>query len=144
MSLHGNPKRIRSFDAENNIWLMLLILILNRFIIWKMDFYQFKKDGYQVFDFENGLSKKAVQYISNPLNYRTEEGLLFLYLGNKMFRMNEDKSIQLVELSEYGSIYLDRYSFRGKDLEYFISFYNNWKDREGSNPGAIHGSLRDH
>lgn len=48
--------------------------------------------------------------------------------------MNEDKSIQLVELSEYGSIYLDRYSFRGKDLEYFISFYNNWKDRAGSNP----------
>ncbi len=100
-----------------------------------MDFYRFKKkDGYQIFDFENGFSEKLYEYISNPLNYRTEEGLLFLYLGDKMFRMNEDKSIQLVELSEYGSIYLDRYSFRGKDLEYFISFYNNWKDRAGSNP----------
>jgi hypothetical protein len=93
-----------------------------------------KKDGYQIFDFENGLSEKLYEYISNSLNYRTEEGLLFLYLGENMFRMNEDKSIQLVELSEYGSIYLDRYSFRGKDLEYFISFYNRWKDGAGSNP----------
>ena len=48
--------------------------------------------------------------------------------------MNEDKSIHLVEIPEYGPIYLDRYSFRGKDLEYFISFYNRWKDLAGSNP----------
>lgn len=64
----------------------------------KHGFYPFKKDGYQLYDFENGLSEKLYDYISNPLNYRTEEGMLFLYLGEKMFRMNEDKSIQLVEI----------------------------------------------
>ena len=99
-----------------------------------MVFIRSKKDGYQLYDFENGLSEKLYDYISNPLNYRTEEGMLFLYLGEKMFRMNEDKSIQLVEIPEYGPIYLDRYSLRGKDLEYFISFYNRWKDLAGSNP----------
>ncbi|AQX84918.1 sel1 repeat family protein [Elizabethkingia bruuniana] len=123
------------FDADNDIWLITPHSEIKQIHYLEHGFLSVqKKEGYQLFDFENGLSEKLYEYISNPLNYSTEEGLLFLYLGENMFRMNEDKSIQQVEIPEYGSIYLDRYSFRGKDLEYFISFYNGWKDRSGSNP----------
>lgn len=98
-----------------------------------------KKDGYQLFNFDNGLSAEYYNYISNPLNYRAEEGLLFLYLGDHMLRIHEDKSIHPVEIPEYGSIYLDRFSFRGKDLDYFVSFYNRWKNQAGSNSERLMG-----
>ncbi|WP_275140588.1 tetratricopeptide repeat protein [Elizabethkingia meningoseptica] len=128
------PNGLGLYDADLDIWLIAPHSDIKQIHYLEHGFLTVqKKHGYQVFDFENGLSENSYDYISNPLNYRTEEGMLFLYLGDKMFRMNEDKSIHPVAISEYGSIYLDRYSFRGKDLEYFISFYNRWKDKAGDN-----------
>ncbi|MDE5450070.1 tetratricopeptide repeat protein, partial [Elizabethkingia meningoseptica] len=129
------PNGLGLYDADLDIWLIAPHSDIKQIHYLEHGFLTVqKKHGYQVFDFENGLSENSYDYISNPLNYRTEEGMLFLYLGDKMFRMNEDKSIHQVAISEYGSIYLDRYSFRGKDLEYFISFYNRWKDKAGHDP----------
>lgn len=126
-------KGLGLFDADHNIWLIAPQSEIKQIHYLDNGFLSVqKKQGYQLFDFKTGLSDESYDYISNPLNYRTEEGLLFLYIDDNMFRMNEDR-IRLVEVSEYGSIYLDRYSFRGKDLDYFISFYNRWKDRAGSN-----------
>ncbi len=128
------PNGLGLYDAGLDIWLIAPHSDIKQIHYLEHGFLTVqKKHGYQVFDFENGLSENSYDYISNPLNYRTEEGMLFLYMGDKMFRMNEDKSIQQVAISEYGSIFLDRYSFRGKDLEYFISFYNRWKESAGSN-----------
>ena len=122
------------FDADNNHWLITPQSEIKQIHYLDNGFLSVqKKESYQLFDFENGLSAESYDYISNPLNYRTEEGLLFLYQDENMLRMNEDKSIHPVEITEYGSIYLDRYSFRGKDLEYFVSFYNRWKNKAGSN-----------
>jgi hypothetical protein len=81
------------FDAENNIWLIAPHFDIKQIHYLENGFLSVqKKDGYQIFDFENGLSEKLYEYISNSLNYRTEEGLLFLYLGENMFRMNEIKA----------------------------------------------------
>ncbi|MDR4892096.1 MULTISPECIES: tetratricopeptide repeat protein [unclassified Chryseobacterium] len=122
------------FDAEHDIWLIAPQFEIKQIHYLENGFLSVQKNnGYQLYDFEKGLSAEKYEYISNPLNYRTEEGLLFLYKGESMLRMNEDKSIQQVETSGYGTIYLDRYSFRGKDLEHFISFYNRWKNQAGSN-----------
>lgn len=122
------------FDADNNHWLITPQSDIKQIHYLDNGFLSVqKKESYQLFDFENGLSAESYDYISNPLNYRTEEGLLFLYQDENMLRMNEDKSIHPVEITEYGSIYLDRYSFRGKGLEYFVSFYNRWKNKAGSN-----------
>lgn len=122
------------FDADNERWLIAPQSEIKQIHYVENGFLSVQKnEGCQLFDFENGLSTELYDYISNPLNYRTEEGLLFLYQGENMFRMNEDKSIHRVEASGYGAIYLDRYSFRGKDLEYFISFYNRWKSQAGKN-----------
>ncbi|TZF98497.1 sel1 repeat family protein (plasmid) [Chryseobacterium panacisoli] len=122
------------FDADNEHWLIAPQSEIKQIHYVENGFLSVqKKEGSQLFDFEKGLSSQLYDYISNPLNYRTEEGLLFLYRGENMFRMNDDKSIHRVESSEYGAIYLDRYSFRGKDLEYFTSFYNRWKSQAGKN-----------
>ncbi|CAD0218456.1 tetratricopeptide repeat protein [Chryseobacterium sp. JV274] len=122
------------FDADNERWLIAPQSEIKQIHYVENGFLSVQKnEGCQLFDFENGLSTELYDYISNPLNYRTEEGLLFLYQGENMFRMNEDKSIHRVEASGYGAIYLDRYSFRGKDLEYFISFYKRWKSQAGKN-----------
>ncbi|MGE8535589.1 MAG: tetratricopeptide repeat protein [Chryseobacterium sp.] len=122
------------FDADNERWLIAPQSEIKQIHYVENGFLSVQKnEGCQLFDFENGLSTELYDYISNPLNYRTEEGLLFLYQRENMFRMNEDKSIHRVEASGYGAIYLDRYSFRGKDLEYFISFYNRWKSQAGKN-----------
>ncbi|MBB6330144.1 TPR repeat protein [Chryseobacterium sediminis] len=122
------------FDANNEHWLIVSQSDIKQIQYVENGFLSVQRnEGYQLFDFENGLSVQLYDYISNPLNYRTEEGLLFLYQGENMLRMNEDKSIHRVETSEYGTIYLDRYSFRGKDLEYFTSFYNRWKSKAGKN-----------
>ncbi|WP_139423159.1 tetratricopeptide repeat protein [Chryseobacterium mulctrae] len=122
------------FDADNENWLIAPQSEIKQIHYLQNGFLSVQKnEGYQLFDFENDLSAELYDYISNPLNYRTEEGLLFLYKGANMFRINEDRSIQIVEAAEYGPIYLDRYSFRGKDLEYFTSFYNLWKNQAGSN-----------
>ncbi|WBV60895.1 tetratricopeptide repeat protein [Chryseobacterium camelliae] len=122
------------FDADNTTWLIAPHTGIKQIRYLDNGFLSVqKKEGYQLLDFEKGLSAEIYDYISNPLNYRREEGLLFLYRGDNMFRMHEDKSIHPVEVPGYGSIYLDRFSFRGKDLEYFVSFYNRWKDRAGSN-----------
>ncbi|MCE3074423.1 tetratricopeptide repeat protein [Chryseobacterium gwangjuense] len=127
------PKGLGLFDADHHIWLIAPQSEIKQIRYLDNGFLSVqKKQSYQLFDFKTGLSDESYDYISNPLNYRTEEGLLFLYIGDNMFRMNKDR-IRLVEVSEYGSIYLDRYSFRGKDLDYFTSFYNRWKDRAGSN-----------
>ncbi|SMC37714.1 tetratricopeptide repeat protein [Chryseobacterium sp. YR221] len=122
------------FDADNESWLITPHSEIKKIHYLENGFLSVqKKEGYQLFDFENALSEKLYDYISNPLNYRADEGLLFLYQGEHMLRINEDRSIQVVEVADYGSIYLDRYSFRGKDLEYFNSFYTRWKDSVGSN-----------
>ena len=122
------------FDADNGSWLIAPQSEIKQIHYLDNGFLSVQKnERYQLFDFENGLSAQWYDYISNPLNYRTEEGLLFLYQDENMFRMNEDKNIHRVEASEYGAIYLDRYSFRGKDLEYFTSFYNRWKSQAGKN-----------
>ncbi|KAB1232374.1 tetratricopeptide repeat protein [Chryseobacterium viscerum] len=122
------------FDADNENWLIAPQSEIKQIHYLQNGFLSVQKnEGYQLFDFENDLSAELYDYISNPLNYRTEEGLLFLYKGVNMFRINEDRSIQMVETAEYGPIYLDRYSLRGKDLEYFTSFYNRWKNQAGSN-----------
>jgi len=122
------------FDADHNTWLIAPHTEIKQIRYLDNGFLSVqKKDGYHLFDFENGLSTELYDYISNPLNYRIEEGLLFLYQDENMLRINEDKSIQLVEMAEYGPIYLDRFSFRGKDLEYFTSFYNQWKKQAGNN-----------
>lgn len=122
------------FDADHDAWLIpsqseiiQIHYLQNGFLAIQ------KKDSYQLFDFEHGLSGESYDYISNPLNYRTDEGLLFLYQGNKMFSMHEDKSIHQLEVKGYGAIYLNRYSLRGKDLEYFNFFYNRWKEQAGNN-----------
>ncbi|KYH07353.1 hypothetical protein A1704_01380 [Chryseobacterium cucumeris] len=123
------------FDAGNGNWLITPQPEIKQIHYLENGFLSVQKnEGYQLFDFENGLSAQLYDYISNPLNYRTKEGLLFLYQGENMLRMHEDKSIHRVEASEYGAVYLDRYSFRGKDLEYFTSFYNRWKSQKGKNP----------
>ncbi|UTX49409.1 tetratricopeptide repeat protein [Chryseobacterium sp. MA9] len=122
------------FDADSESWLINPQSEIKQIHYVENGFLSIQKnEGYQLFDFENGLSAQLYDYISNPLNYRTEEGLLFLYQGEAMFRMHEDKNIHRVETSGYGAVYLDRYSFRGKDLEYFTSFYNRWKSRAGKN-----------
>lgn len=122
------------FDADNERWLIVPQSDIKQIHYVENGFLSVQRnEGYQLFDFENGLSVQLYDYISNPLNYRTEEGLLFLYQGENMLRMHEDKSIHRVETSEYGTIYLDRYSFQGKDLEYFTSFYNRWKSKAGKN-----------
>ena len=122
------------FDADNENWLIAPQSDIKQIYYLENGFLSVQKnETYQLFDFENGLSSQLYDYISNPLNYRVEEGLLFLYQGENMLRMNEDKSIHRVEVSEYGAIYLDRFSFRGKDLEYFASFYNRWKSQAGKN-----------
>lgn len=122
------------FDADSESWLITPQSEIKQIHYVENGFLSIRKnEGYQLFDFENGLSAQLYDYISNPLNYRTEEGLLFLYQGEAMFRMHEDKNIHRVETSGYGAVYLDRYSFRGKDLEYFTSFYNRWKSQAGKN-----------
>ncbi|KAA2223174.1 tetratricopeptide repeat protein [Chryseobacterium sediminis] len=122
------------FDADNERWLIVPQSDIKQIQYVENGFLSVQRnEGYQLFDFEDGLSVQLYDYISNPLNYRTEEGLLFLYQGENMLRMHEDKSIHRVETSEYGTIYLDRYSFQGKDLEYFTSFYNRWKSKAGKN-----------
>lgn len=122
------------FDADNECWLIAPQPEIKKIHYLENGFLSIQKnEGYQLFDFENGLSVQLYDYISNPLNYRREEGLLFLYQNENVFRMHENKSIHLVEASEYGAIYLERYSFRGKDLEYFTSFYNRWKSMAGKN-----------
>ncbi|MCQ9639576.1 sel1 repeat family protein [Chryseobacterium sp. WG14] len=122
------------FDADKDHWLIDPHSEIKKIHYLDHGFLSVqKKEGYRLFDFQNGLSAESYDYISNPLNYRADEGLLFLYQGENMLRMNEDKSIHPVEIAEYGSIYLDRYSFRGKDLDYFTSFYNRWKNQAGNN-----------
>jgi TPR repeat protein len=122
------------FDADHDTWLIAPQPEITQIHYLENGFLAIqKKDGFQLFDFEHGLSVESYDYISNPLNYRTDEGLLFLYHGMKMFRMHENKSIHQIEVKEYGTIYLNRYSFRGKDLEYFNLFYNRWKEQEGNN-----------
>lgn len=122
------------FDADQNQWLIAPHSDIQQIRYLDNGFLSVqKKEGYQLFDFENDLSPELYNYISNPLNYRTEEGLLFLYQNDNMFRINEDKSIRQIKNADYGSIYLDRFSFRGKDLEYFISFYDRWKKQTGNN-----------
>ncbi len=123
------------FDANSNKWLIAPQSEIKQIHYLEHGFLSIqRKDGHQLFDFEDSVSSECYDYISHPLNYRPDEGMLFLYQGEKMFRMNEDKSIHQVEVAEYGAIYLDRYSFRGKDLEYFVGFYNRWKDQVGRNP----------
>lgn len=123
------------FDADNNIWLINPTIEIKQIHYFADGFLSIQRtDGYQLFDFQEGLSTPLYDYISSPLNYRAEEGILFVYRGEDMFRINEDKSIHRIGIAEYGSIYLDRYSFRGKDLTYFVSFYNRWKDQAGGNP----------
>ncbi|MFD2554943.1 tetratricopeptide repeat protein [Sphingobacterium tabacisoli] len=123
------------FDANSDAWLIAPELEIKQIHYLENGFLSIQRtNGYQLFDFEYNVSSESYDYISNPLNYRPDEGLLFLYQGKNMFRLNEDKSIDLVAVTEYGSIYLDRYSFRGKDLEYFVGFYNRWKDQVGVDP----------
>ena len=127
-------KGLGFFDANTDCWLVEPQSYIKQIHYLENGFLSIETEkGYQLFDAENGLSTELYDYISNPLNYRTEEGLLFLYKEYNIFRINEDKSIQLLGVSEYGTIYLDRYSFRGKDLEYFILFYTNWKKNIGNN-----------
>jgi len=127
-------KGLGLFDADHKSWLINPHPEIKKIHYLENEFLSIqKKEGYQLFDFENGLADPLYDYISNPLNYRSEEGLLFLYQDENLLKINEDKSIHRVEAVKYGNIYLDRYSFRGKDLEYFISFYNRWKDSKGNN-----------
>lgn len=122
------------FDADIDIWLISPQAAITQIHYLQNGFLAIqKKDFYQLFDFENGLSVELYDYISNPLNYRTDEGLLFLYQGTNLFRVQEDKSIHQVEAQEYGNIYVNRFSFRGKDLEYFIFFYDRWNEQTGYN-----------
>ncbi len=122
------------FDANSDVWLIPPQLDIKQIHYLEHGFLSIQRtNSYRLFDFEGNVSSESYDYISNPLNYRPDEGLLFLYQGENMFRMNEDKSIHQVAVLEYGAIYLDRYSFRGKDLEYFVGFYNRWKNQVGSN-----------
>ncbi|WP_447767468.1 tetratricopeptide repeat protein [Sphingobacterium faecium] len=129
----GSKAGLGLFDADHDIWLIAPQAAITQIHYLEYGFLAIqKKDVYQLFDFENGLSVELYDYISNPLNYRTDEGLLFLYQGTNLFRVQEDKSIHQVEVKEYGNIYVNRYSFRGKDLEYFIFFYNRWNAQAGN------------
>ena len=115
------------FDAATANWLLGPSLDIKRIAYLENGYLSVKSSaGYRLFDFENGLSACSYDYISNPLNYRTEEGLLFLYQQDVLFKITEDKEICQVGTAELGEIYVDRYSFRGKDLEYFIAFYKRW------------------
>lgn len=125
------------YDADEELWLITPSLDIKAIDYLENNFLSVQQsDGYRFFDVENGLSVELYDYVSNPLNYRTDEGILFLYKDGKMFRVEEDKSIRRVEMSEYGTIYLDRYSFRGKDLTYFSSFYTRWKELAGMDAEA--------
>jgi len=122
------------YDADQERWLVNPQSNIHKVHYLENGFLSVQKDeGHQLFDFEMGLSPELYDYISNPMNYRSEEGLLFLYKNQNLYKIHEDKSIHPVEETEYSNIYLNRYSFRGKDLEYFISFYNRWKDLAGEN-----------
>ena len=127
-----SEKGLGLYDAEQEQWLIAPEVAIQQMQYIENGFLSVQKEiGYQLFDFEEGLSTEFYDYISNPLNYRTEEGLLFLYKDDAMFIMQEDKSIRALEMTAYGSIFLDRYSFRGKDLTYFIQFYERWKKQAG-------------
>lgn len=122
------------FDTDKETWLVNPTIDIKQIHYLQDGFLSIQKNvGYQLFDFDQGLFLQQYDYISSPLNYRAEEGILFLYQGQDLFRMNEDRSIHRVATAEYGAIYLDRYSFRGKDLTYFVSFYNRWKNQAGTN-----------
>lgn len=115
------------FDADAATWLLGPSLNIKRIDYLENGYLSVKSNaGYQLFNFESGLSAATYTYISNPLNYRTEEGLLFLYQQDALFKMTEAKEICQVATAELGEIYVDRYSFRGKDLEYFTAFYKRW------------------
>jgi len=123
-----NNTAIGVYDAQRECWLVNPCAAITKVQYLEHGILSIQKnDDFWFYDAEIGLSAVGYDYISNPLNYRTDEGLLFLYKNNKLYKLLEDKSIQELEASEYAAIYLDRYSFRGNDLTYFISFYKQWK-----------------
>lgn len=120
------------FDADAVTWLIAPHIAIKHINYLENGFLSIqKKEGYYWFDFDSGLSADCFDYISNPLNYTIEEGLLFLYREKEMYQMAADKTIQLIAVAEYGEIYVNRHSFRGADLVYFTSFYDRWKKQSG-------------
>ena len=88
------------------------------------------RDGMFYYDQKTGTSSEVYDYICEGIEYQEE--LLCLFKKEEMFILDINRVLRPVPDAKMGALYKQRYSLRGKDLEYFTGFYNQWKERIGS------------
>lgn len=88
-----------------------------------------QKQAMYYYDYQTAVLSEPFSYISEPIDRYTQRACLFQ--DTAFYYLDHEGQRQEVLPEQMGQLYEQRYNLRGKDLTYFISFYEAWTVRMG-------------
>lgn len=129
--LISDQNGIGLYDASKDRWMIPSSKEYKKIEACKQEVFRITvSEGMLYYDQKTDVKSEIYDYICEGIEY--DEQLLCLFKGNEMFILNSERELYKVSSSQMGSLYDKRYNLRGKDQQYFLNFYNTWKEKAGS------------
>lgn len=129
--LLSNQNGTGLYNASEDRWLLPLSKEYTKVEACKQEVFRITTSGGMFYyDQKTDTRSGLYDYICEGIEY--QEQLLCLFKGKEMFILDEERNLHQVPHTQMGSLYEKRHNLRGKDLQYFVDFYEAWMKKMGS------------
>ncbi len=119
------------YQSARDRWLLPLSEAHKKVESCKLEVFRITTDrGMFYYDQKSDAHSAIYDYICEGIDYT--EDLLCLFKGNEMFILDIERRLHQVSDYQMGAVFSKKYNLRGKDLQFFINFYNQWVEQKGS------------
>lgn len=118
------------YQAEKEWWMIDLSNAIIKIEHLHHPFVQVvEKRGMRYYNYETGFLSEVYTWVCEPIDSYTQ--CLCLFVADQMYYLDEEENRIAVSNEQMGQLYEKRYNLRGKDLSFFIAFYQDWTQRIG-------------
>jgi hypothetical protein len=118
------------FNARQQIWLIAADTQIQKIAMaYPRVFIVQRKSGYMYWEGNANQMSERYDYISVAID--TDKQKLLLYKNNAIYALSHGDEIIEIPNDEMGKLYQNKYNLRGKDGQFFNTFYEKWKSKLG-------------